>query len=226
VRGQVRLSSKCRDSTRANDQNDVRRSRSATVTLDEYCALDESCALIMKPFGKDSAILRFEEFAPNSDIYARVADELDVYFRPMDPPPATKSEAAARAIFMVRNLGFFSANRSAGEAAAMLGLTMTELCSRPIADDVMEFLAGHLLAASGGVRSRLRGRDGDRAIGLRGPATPIPFVHTILSVGDSRFARRRRRVTLTPPMCLDLRHSLRASFLASRLVANDSGDRR
>jgi hypothetical protein len=146
VRGQIRLSSKCRDSTRANDQNDVRRSRSATVTLDEYCALDESCALIMKPFGKDSAILRFEEFAPNSDIYARVADELDVYFRPMDPPPATKSEAAARAIFMVRNLGFFSANRSAGEAAAMLGLTMTELCSRPIADDVMEFLAGHLLA--------------------------------------------------------------------------------
>jgi CRP-like cAMP-binding protein len=48
---------------------------------------------------------------------------------------------------MVRNLGFFSAHRSPGEAAVMLGLTLRELCGRPIADDVMEFLAQHLLSA-------------------------------------------------------------------------------
>jgi hypothetical protein len=48
---------------------------------------------------------------------------------------------------MVRNLGFFSSHRSPGEAAIMLGLTLRELCGRPIADDVMEFLAEHLLSA-------------------------------------------------------------------------------
>jgi hypothetical protein len=117
------------------------------MTLAEYCALDEGCALIMQPFGDDSAILRFEEFSPNSDIYARVAHELDIYFQRMDPFPATKNEAVARAIFMVRNLGFFSAHRSPGEAAVMLGLTLRELCGGPIADDVMEFLAEHLLSA-------------------------------------------------------------------------------
>jgi hypothetical protein len=117
------------------------------VTLEQYCALDEGCALIMQPFGEDSAAIRVEEFAPNCDIYTRVAEDLDVYFQRMDPLPATKSEAVARAIFMVRNLGFFSAHRSPGEAAVMLGLTMTELCGRPIADDVMEFLAEHLLSA-------------------------------------------------------------------------------
>ena len=47
---------------------------------------------------------------------------------------------------MVRNLGFFSAHRNPGEAAVMLGLTLRELCDGPIAADVMEFLAGHLLA--------------------------------------------------------------------------------
>jgi hypothetical protein len=65
----------------------------------------------------------------------------------MDPPAVSKSEAVARAIFMVRNLGFFSAHRSAGEAAVMLGTTLRELCGGPIADDVMEFLAAHLLSA-------------------------------------------------------------------------------
>jgi hypothetical protein len=104
------------------------------MTLSEYCALDEGCALIMEPFGSDSAILRFEEFAPNSDIYARVADELDVYFRRMNPPAVSKNEGVARAIFMVRNLGFFSAHRSPGEAAVMLGLTLRDLCGRPIAE--------------------------------------------------------------------------------------------
>jgi hypothetical protein len=117
------------------------------MTLAEYCKLDEGCALIMEPFGSDSAILRFEEFAPNSDTYARVADELDVYFQRMNPLPVSKNEGVARAVFMVRNLGFFSAHRSPAEAAAMLGLTMTELCGGPIAHDAMQFLAGHLLAA-------------------------------------------------------------------------------
>jgi hypothetical protein len=49
---------------------------------------------------------------------------------------------------MVRNLGFFSAHRSAGEAAVMLGVALKELCGgRDIEDDVMEFLAEHLLSA-------------------------------------------------------------------------------
>jgi hypothetical protein len=117
------------------------------MTLGEYCRLDPDCALIMQPFGDDSAMLRFEEFSPNSDIYARVADELDVYFQMMDPFPATKNEAVARAIFMVRNLGFFSAHRSPGEAAVMLGLVLRELCGAPIGEDVMMFLAEHLLSA-------------------------------------------------------------------------------
>jgi hypothetical protein len=105
------------------------------------------CALIMEPFGQDSAVLRFEEFAPNADIYGRVANELSIDFQRMNPPPVSKNEAVARAIFMVRNLGFFSAHCSPGEAAVMLGLTLRELCGRPIAGDVMEFLAGHLLSA-------------------------------------------------------------------------------
>jgi hypothetical protein len=117
------------------------------MTLQEYFRLDGGCALIMEPFGEDSAKIRMEEFLPNSDIYARVADELVPYFERMDPPPPNKNEAVARAIFMVRNLGFFSAHRSPGEAAVMLGLTLRELCGRPIADDVMEFLAQHLLSA-------------------------------------------------------------------------------
>jgi len=117
------------------------------MTLDEYCRLDPSCALIMKPFGQDSAKIRLEDFLPNSDIYARVADELNVYFQRMNPPPVSKNEAVARAIFMVRNLGFFSAHRSPGEAAVMLGLTLRELCGGPIGEDVMEFLAQHLLSA-------------------------------------------------------------------------------
>jgi hypothetical protein len=117
------------------------------MTLQEYFRLDGGCALIMEPFGEDSAKIRMEEFLPNSDIYARVADELVPYFERMDPPPPNKNEAVARAIFMVRNLGFFSAHRSPGEAAVMLGLTLRELCRRPIADDVMEFLAQHLLSA-------------------------------------------------------------------------------
>jgi hypothetical protein len=117
------------------------------MTLVEYCALDEGCALIMDAFGSDSAVLRFEEFAPNADIYGRVAEELDIYFQRMNPPPISKNEAVARAIFMVRNLGFFSAHRGPGEAAVMLGLTLRELCGRPVADDVMEFLAEHLLSA-------------------------------------------------------------------------------
>jgi hypothetical protein len=117
------------------------------MTLEGYCALDEGCALIMEPFGEDSAVLRFEEFAPNSDIYGRVADELAPCFERMDPPPFSKNEGVARAVFTVRNLGFFSAHCSPGEAAVMLGLTLRELCGRPIADDVMEFLAEHLLSA-------------------------------------------------------------------------------
>src|SRR5277367_1808880 len=117
------------------------------MTLREYCRLDGGCALIMEPFGEDSAKIRLEEFAPNCDIYGRVADELAPYFERMDPPPFSKNEAVARAIFMVRNLGFFSAHRSPGEAAVMLGLTLRELCDGPIADDVMEFLAEHLLSA-------------------------------------------------------------------------------
>jgi hypothetical protein len=117
------------------------------MTLAEYCALDEGCALVMQPYGEDSAALRLEEFAPRSAIYERVAEDLDGYFQKMDPAPATKSEAVARAIFMVRNLGFFSAHRSQGEAAVMLGITMREVCSAPIGDDVMEFLAEHLLSA-------------------------------------------------------------------------------
>jgi hypothetical protein len=117
------------------------------MTLDEYCRLDPDCERLMEPFGSDSSILRFEEFAPNSDIYGRVADELNGYFQRMDPPPFTKNEGVARAVFMVRNLGFFSAHRSPGEAAVMLGLTLKELCAHPLADDVMEFLAEHLLSA-------------------------------------------------------------------------------
>jgi hypothetical protein len=117
------------------------------VTLQEYCRLDGGCALIMEPFGEDSAVLRFEEFAPNSDIYGRVADELAPSFERMDPPPFSKNEGVARAIFMVRNLGFFSAHRSPGEAAVMLGLTLREICGGPIGEDVMEFLAEHLLSA-------------------------------------------------------------------------------
>jgi hypothetical protein len=117
------------------------------VTLQEYCALDEGCALIMQPFGEDSAKIRIEEFAPNSDIYGRVADELSVYFQRMDPLPISKNEAVARTIFMVRNLGFFSAHRSPGEAAVMLGLIVRDLCGGPIGEDVMEFLAQHLLSA-------------------------------------------------------------------------------
>lgn len=65
----------------------------------------------------------------------------------MDPPPAAKSEAVARAIFMVRNLGFFSAHRSPGEAAVMLGMIPREFCGAPIGEDVIEFLAEHLLSA-------------------------------------------------------------------------------
>jgi hypothetical protein len=66
----------------------------------------------------------------------------------MEPPPASKNEATARALFMVRNLGFFSANRSAGEAAVMLGVALKEVCGgRDIEDDVMNFLAEHLLSA-------------------------------------------------------------------------------
>jgi hypothetical protein len=117
------------------------------MTLDEYCRLDPACERLMQPFGSDSAVLRFEEFAPNSDIYGRVADELNVYFQRMDPPPVSKNEAVARAVFMVRNPGFFSAHRSPGEAAVMLGLTLRELCGAPIGEDVMEFLAEHLLSA-------------------------------------------------------------------------------
>jgi hypothetical protein len=117
------------------------------MTLDEYCRLDPDCERLMEPFGSDSSILRFEEFAPNSDIYGRVADELAPYFERMDPPPFSKNEGVARAVFMVRNLGFFSAHRSPGEAAVMLGLTLKELCAHPLADDVMEFLAEHLLSA-------------------------------------------------------------------------------
>jgi hypothetical protein len=117
------------------------------VTLQEYCRLDPECNLVMDAFGSDSAVLRFEEFAPNADIYGRIADELNIYFQRMNPPPVSKNEAAARAIFMVRNLGFFSSHRSPGEAAVMLGLTLRELCDGPIADDVMEFLAEHLLSA-------------------------------------------------------------------------------
>jgi hypothetical protein len=49
---------------------------------------------------------------------------------------------------MVRNLGFFSANRSAEEAAVMLGVALKEVGGGgPIEDDVMVFLAGHLVAA-------------------------------------------------------------------------------
>ena len=48
---------------------------------------------------------------------------------------------------MVRNLGFFSAHRNPGEAAVMLGMTLRELCGGPIGEDVMEFLAQHLLSA-------------------------------------------------------------------------------
>ena len=117
------------------------------MTLQEYCRLDGGCALIMEPFGEDSAKIRIEEFPPNSDIYGRVADELNGYFQRMDPPPVSKNEAVARTIFMVRNLGFFSAHRSPGEAAVMLGLTLKELCDGPIGEDVMEFLAEHLLSA-------------------------------------------------------------------------------
>ena len=117
------------------------------MTLEEYCSLDEGCALVMQPFGQDSAALRVEEFVPNSDIYARVAEDLDVYFQRMNPAPATKSEAVARAIFMVRNLGFFSAHRSPGETAVMLGTILGELCGAPIGEDVMQFLAEHLLSA-------------------------------------------------------------------------------
>ena len=65
----------------------------------------------------------------------------------MNPAPATKNEAVARAIFMVRNLGFFSAHRGADEAAVLLGLTLRDLCGDSISDDVMEFLAQHLLSA-------------------------------------------------------------------------------
>ena len=65
-------------------------------------------------FGEDSARLRFEEFAPRSDIYARVADELDVYFQRMDPLPVSKNEGVARALFMVRNLA--SSRRIAAQA--------------------------------------------------------------------------------------------------------------
>jgi hypothetical protein len=101
----------------------------------------------MEPFGEDSARIRIEEFAPNSDIYARVAEDLDVCFQRMNPFPVSKNEATARAIFMVRNLGFFSSHRSPGEAAVMLGLILRELCDGPIGEDVTEFLAQHLLSA-------------------------------------------------------------------------------
>ena len=117
------------------------------MTLAEYCSIDPGCALVMQPYGDESAALRLEEFAPNSAIYERVAEDLVVYFQRMDPAPATKSEAVARAIFMVRNLGFFSSHRSPGEAAVMLGMTLGELCGGPIGEDVMEFLAEHLLSA-------------------------------------------------------------------------------
>jgi hypothetical protein len=117
------------------------------MTLAEYCSLDEGCALVMQPFGEDSAKIRAEEFAPNCDIYTRIAEDLDGYFQRMNPAPASKNEAVARAIFMVRNLGFFSAHRSPGEAAVMLGMTLRDLCAAPIGEDVMEFLAEHLLSA-------------------------------------------------------------------------------
>jgi hypothetical protein len=117
------------------------------MTLQEYCRLDPECNLVMDAFGDDSCVLRFEEFAPNSDIYGRVADELAPYFQRMNPPPFSKNEGAARAVFMVRNLGFFSAHCSPGEVAVMLGLTLRELCCAPIGKDVMEFLAEHLLSA-------------------------------------------------------------------------------
>jgi hypothetical protein len=118
------------------------------MTLDEYFGFDEGFSLIAEPFGDGSVRLRFEEFAPNCDIYTRLANDLAGYFSRMEPPPASKNEATARALFMVRNLGFFSANRSAGEAAVMLGVALKELCGGgPIEDDVMVFLAGHLVAA-------------------------------------------------------------------------------
>jgi len=46
------------------------------MTLQEYCRLDRGCALIMEPFGEDSAKIRLEDFLPNCDIYGRVADEI------------------------------------------------------------------------------------------------------------------------------------------------------
>jgi hypothetical protein len=118
-----------------------------TMTLQEYCRLDPDCNLVMESFGEDSAMIRREEFLPNADIYGRVAEELDVYFQRMNPPPFNKNEATARAIFMVRNLGFFSAHRSPAEAAVMLGLILKELCDGPTAEDVLEFLAEHMLSA-------------------------------------------------------------------------------
>ena len=117
------------------------------MNLQQYFGLDPGAELILEPFGQDSAKIRLEDFLPNSDIYGRVADELEPYFERMDPPPFSKNEAVARAIFMVRNLGFFSAHHSPGEAAGMLGLIVRELCDGPIAADVMEFLAEHLLSA-------------------------------------------------------------------------------
>jgi hypothetical protein len=118
------------------------------MTLDEYFALDEGFALIVMPFGEGSAKIRYEEFAPNFDIYTRVANDLADYFSIMDPLPTSKSEATARAIYMVRSFGFFSSHQSAGAAAVGLGLMLRDLCGGgPIEDDVMVFLAGHLVAA-------------------------------------------------------------------------------
>ena len=65
----------------------------------------------------------------------------------MEPPPASKNEATARALLMVRKLGFFSADLSDVEAAAMMGMTLMGLCGGSITDDVMDFMYGHLVAA-------------------------------------------------------------------------------
>jgi hypothetical protein len=118
------------------------------LTIDEYLALDEGFGLVVEPFGEGSAMVRREEFGPKADIYARTAKALAGYYARMEPPPASKNEATARALFMVRNLGFFSANRSAVEAAVMLGVALKEVCGgAPIEEDVAVFLAQHLIEA-------------------------------------------------------------------------------
>ena len=70
------------------------------MTLQEYFRLDGGCALIMEPFGEDSAKIRMEEFLPNSDTPALAS--------PMSWCPTSSALIRRRPIRMRQWRGRFS----------------------------------------------------------------------------------------------------------------------